>query len=149
MNGFKYRSTFGSTGKSAMLILIMSNPMHVLCMRLIEYWDFWISLAKVGGVFFGCKRPCSVKGYVLSALAIIGILFGLHILCYIIYRCFKREMQHPHSARETVSVLREIDEKMEEIRNTWSHEEFKELVGRDMYGFFKDYDEWTNYFDFF
>ncbi|KAL6285708.1 hypothetical protein ACE6H2_010098 [Prunus campanulata] len=51
--------------------------------------------------------------------------------------------------RQTVSVLREIDEKMEEIRNTWSHEEFRKLVGQDMYGFFKDYDKWTNYFDFF
>ncbi|ONI15832.1 hypothetical protein PRUPE_3G064000 [Prunus persica] len=51
------------------------------------------------GVFFGCLRPRSVKGYILSALAIIGILFGLRILCYIVYRCFKREMQHPHSPR--------------------------------------------------
>ncbi|KAL6285706.1 hypothetical protein ACE6H2_010096 [Prunus campanulata] len=61
---------------------------------------------------------------------------------------FKFICNYISTYRETVSVLREIDEKMEEIRNTWSHEEFIEL-GRDMDGFLKDYDEWKNYFDFF
>ncbi|XVF24943.1 hypothetical protein REPUB_Repub13aG0171200 [Reevesia pubescens] len=43
------------------------------------------------GVLFGCKRSRSVKDYVLSALVIIAILFGLRILCYIVYRLLKRE----------------------------------------------------------
>ena len=43
------------------------------------------------GVVFGCKGSRSVKDYVLSALVIIAILFGLRILCYIVYRLLKRE----------------------------------------------------------
>lgn len=43
------------------------------------------------GVIFGCKKSHSIKGYVLSALAIIGILFCLRLLCYIIYRLLKDE----------------------------------------------------------
>ncbi|KAL6285702.1 hypothetical protein ACE6H2_010092 [Prunus campanulata] len=66
---------------------------------------------------------------------------------------FKLICNYISTYRETASVLREIDEKMEEIRNTWrcvnSHEEFIALVGRDMDVFFKDYDEWKNFFDCF
>ncbi|CAL9010036.1 unnamed protein product [Prunus brigantina] len=62
---------------------------------------------------------------------------------------FKFICNYISTYRETTSVLREIDEKMEEIRNTWSHEEFIALVGRDMDVFFKDYDAWKNFWDFF
>ncbi|TQE12247.1 hypothetical protein C1H46_002172 [Malus baccata] len=52
------------------------------------------------GFFFGCKRHRSVRSYVVSALAIIGILFGLRVLCYIICKlCFKREHDNPRSPR--------------------------------------------------
>lgn len=45
-------------------------------------------------VVFGCKRSRSVKDYLLSALVIIATLFGLRILCYIVYRLLKRGDGH-------------------------------------------------------
>ncbi|GAV77565.1 hypothetical protein CFOL_v3_21036 [Cephalotus follicularis] len=50
------------------------------------------------GLFFGCKHSRSAKDYVLSALVIIAILFGLRIICYAISRLLKNN-RHSHGDR--------------------------------------------------
>lgn len=45
------------------------------------------------GILFGCRNS-SALSYILSALAIVGIVIGLRIICYTLYRLLNRRDHH-------------------------------------------------------
>lgn len=53
------------------------------------------------GILFGCKNYSAVS-YILSALAIVGIILGLRIICYSLYRLLNRHDHHGEPRTEVV-----------------------------------------------